>query len=55
MSGLAGPDVRAGMAGLDALWIDGVQMSGQGARDGPDVRAFGRMSGLKWFSFGYDL
>ena len=52
-----GPDVRAGVAGLGALWIGGVRMSGLGAgcpaaREEPDVRAFGRMSGLTRFSFG---
>ena len=52
-----GPDVRAGVAGLGALWIGGVRMSGLGAgcpaaREEPDVRASGRMSGLTGFSFG---
>ena len=51
------PDVRAGVAGLGALWIGGVRMSGLGAgcpaaREEPDVRASGRMSGLTGFSFG---
>ena len=53
----SGPGVRAGVAGLGALWIGGVRMSGLGAgcpaaREEPDVRASGRMSGLTWFSFG---
>ena len=42
----SGPDVRAGVAGLGALWIGGVRMSGLGggcpaAREEPDVRADG--------------
>ena len=49
----SGPDVRAGVAGLGALWIGGVRMSGLGGRMSggsgragcpglwPDVRADG--------------
>ena len=63
MSGLGagcpgwGPDVRAGGANFCSLWIGGVGCPGWGAgcpaaREEPDVRASGRMSGLMWFSFG---
>ena len=42
----SGPDVRAGVASLGALWIGGVRMSGGSGRAGypglwPDVRADG--------------
>ena len=52
----SGPDVRAGVAGLEALWIGGVRMSGLGWMFGlgADVRRLGksRMSRLTGFSFG---
>ena len=47
MSGLEGPDVRAGGVGLVALGFGGVRISGTwagcpAAREGPDVRAMAR-------------